>query len=100
MADKASANRVLVYGLVQGLRKVESDDFNGYSHEVVLPAASEFERPAVVEVRCNRKLADRGQVLDCPARLAGYVRKFSYKDKAGDDKAGHEYRGYLLVEGS
>lgn len=68
---KLGLGEVVIKGRVQAARRF---DGNVYTR-LVLPAASEYEKPQVVQVRGKGKLGDRDEVVTVVCRVGGYARK-------------------------
>lgn len=67
-----------VRGKIVGVRRYDGTFFSS----LMLPAADEFSRPQVLEIRSDRRLGDKDEVVDVTVRLAGfYGRRFKVTDR-------------------
>lgn len=71
-------SEVQLMGQVRDVRKHEDWVYT----RITLPAESPYESPAVVEVRSKKRLGQPGEEIQVSARVGGYLKRFSYTDKA------------------
>lgn len=70
---------VLVAGKVQEVRRHEKTIFT----RVIAPAADEYSKPQIVEIRSQQRIGERGDVIKQLCRLGGYEgRPFNAVDKS------------------
>ncbi len=69
---------VRVIGKVDTMRRHEGS----YYTQVLTPAADEYSRPQVLEIRSKQKLGDKEDKIDIQCTLGGYRRKpYKFTDK-------------------
>lgn len=68
-------NQILVMGRIDGVREWEAQDSGGYVTKVRLPAASEYDSAAVVEVSSRRKLGKEGEEIKMLCTLGGWIKR-------------------------
>lgn len=86
MADplKSAPMTVLVRGKVTRHRRHEIDGVPLSLTAITTPAADEYSKPQIVEVRSPKSLAPVGDVVEVVCHLGGYARKaFDAKDDDG-----------------
>jgi len=63
--------QVFIKGKIEAKRKHESTWYT----RLITPAADEYSRPQVVEIRSKQKLGDAGEETTAVCKLGGYSRK-------------------------
>lgn len=68
-------NQILISGRIDGVRDWEGQDSSGYVSKVRLPAASEYDSAAVVEVSSRRKLGREGEEIKVLCSVGGWIKR-------------------------
>lgn len=68
-------NQVLIAGRIDGVRDWEGQDSSGYVSKVRLPAASEYDSAAIIEVSSKRKLGREGEEVKVLCTLGGWIKR-------------------------
>jgi hypothetical protein len=77
-AAATPAMQVTIKGRIEISRSYEGKRFT----QIMTPAADQYSRPQIVEVRSKSKLGERGDEIVVQASLGGYQRKaYQVKDK-------------------
>lgn len=70
--------QVVIKGRIESSRVYEGNRYT----QVMTPAADQYSRPQLVEVRSKAKLGERGEEIAVTAKLGGYARKpYTFTDK-------------------
>lgn len=78
MPTRLSAMQVAIKGRIETSRVYEGNRYT----QIMTPAADQYSRPQLVEVRSKSKLGERGDEVTVTAKLGGYARKpYAFTDK-------------------
>lgn len=72
------ARQVQIIGKVVRTRRYQEFTYT----TIICPAADEYSKPSIVEIRSNRKFGEKDEIINCVAVLGGFEGKpYETKDK-------------------
>lgn len=83
MSESQKLPTVMLTGRCEDINVHKGD----YFHKITLPAVDAYTRPAIVEVRSDKRLSNPGDEVSVRATIGGWIKRYDFTDKStGESK--------------